>query len=141
MIFLGRYDRGSEVVLGISCENASGVVTSPDEAPTVEVENESGKVLVEGKIPASDSQLTPGLFRLPLFLGAPFVAGNYLATVRFLLSGVSYARMLSFEVTPGGDPSGAVIAMHQYEKPDARYLVHSTDSGSIFKGKNPRVPA
>lgn len=139
-MYLGRYDRGSEVLLVVSCENGTGVVTAPDDAPTVEVFDLVGKKLTEGKVPASDTRSTPGLFRFPLFLGANFAPGKYRSVVRYLLSGVAYSRILSFDVTAGGDPAGAVISMHQFEKPDARYLVHSTDSGKIFKGRNPRIP-
>lgn len=139
-MWIGRYGRGDEVILSVSCEDASKVVTAPDEAPTVEVFDADSKKLTEAKMPASDASRTPGLFRLPLFLGAAFDAGSYVAVIRYLLSGVSRTRTITFEVSPLGDAAGAVQGMYQFEKPNSRFLVHSTASGRIFKGKNPRLP-
>jgi hypothetical protein len=44
----------------------------------------------------------------------------------------------TFRVLPGGDGSGQVVAMHEYNRPAARHLVQQRSSGTLWKGRNPR---
>lgn len=139
-MYLGLFAQGQEVPISVSCLGASGVAAQPDAAPTVEVCEASSKRLVGGEVPACDHGSAPGLFRLALFLGTPYTQGKYRAIVRYSVSGNVRSEVLYFDVAPGGSPAGSVTSMYQYERPSARHLVHSTDSGRIFTGKNPRVP-
>lgn len=139
-MYLGRYRQGQEVVFAVTCFGTSRVVALPVAAPTVEVCDLTTKKLIEGEVPANDHAATPGLFRIALFLGTPYTEGSYRAVVRYAVSGVARVSYLYFDVAPGGHPAGSVTAMYQYETAEARHLVHSTDSGRIFTGKNPRVP-
>lgn len=139
-MYLGRYQLGQEILFSCDCRDSSGSVAQPTAAPTLSVDGPDGPVVVEALMPTAERRLTPGLFRLAVFLAANFSPGSYRAVARYSVSGADYAELMTFEVAEGGNAAGAITAVYQYERPNARYLVHATDGGKIFSGKNPRVP-
>jgi hypothetical protein len=137
-MWLGRFQLGVEVVLPVQCTDAAEAPSWPDTAPAVEVWSDSAKVLAR-LMPAAERQLTTGLFRLPLFLAGQFAAGRYTAIARWENDAFNGVDIHHFEIVPGGNQRGAVIAMAYFEKAGTRFIVQQLDGGTIVRGKNPRV--
>ncbi|NJL70157.1 MAG: hypothetical protein HC888_00485 [Candidatus Competibacteraceae bacterium] len=138
MIFLGRFRSGDEMVVPLCTTSDEQVPVAPDEAPNVTIYSSSDKI-VSYKMPAMEKSSLVGNFRLPVFLSELFPVGQYTMLFTWFVGSTPYTETGCFVVETGGDPNGSVIAMHCFERPNARYLVHSTDAGRIFKGKNPRL--
>jgi hypothetical protein len=137
---LGRYQLGNFVLFSVSTVDSSGNVILPDSAPTMDIFVGGTKVISEIKMPLAESKVLRGLFRFSQQLDNRFSIGRLAAIIRYPVSGVWFSTEQFADILAGGDPSGAIVSMHQYEKPTSRFLIHATDSGKIFKGKNPRTP-
>lgn len=135
-MWLGKFQLGEELIVSVSTHNSSYVVTNPDAAPLLEIWKDSDKVLSK-QMPALT--LSEGFFRLGVFLNEVFEEGYYTAIIRYQISSEHKVELHTFRVLPGGNALGAVIGIYQYQRPNARYLVHQTDAGKIFKGRNPRI--
>lgn len=138
-MFLGRYALGSHVPLSVVATAADGQPAAPTECPTVSVYDADGAVVESRLIPARDRGAVTGLFGYRLRLSASYAAGHYTVAYRWRSGAHRGVATAAFEVTPGGDAEGAVIAMHDYNRPDARFIVHQLDSGKLKRGRNPRL--
>ncbi len=140
MSYRGRFQLGTEVTLAVLTVNGSNLPSFPDAAPVVEVWSSTGLVLAGRAMPVVDRYGTTGLFQLSTFLDARFSAGRYTAVYRYEVG--SYEGLVEevFEIVAGGDPAGAVIAMHYYDRPHAKFVVMQLDGGSLLARRNPRVP-
>lgn len=135
---LGRKQLGEEVPLTLLCRNSSGVPADPDACPKVDVYSASGKVVSGRSIPILDPAGTTGLFGGRIYLDGTFSAGEHLVVYRYDSGGTRRQEVDHFEVVAGGDSSGQVIALFNYERPHANHLVQQRTSGRLYKGKNPR---
>lgn len=135
----GRYQLGQEVALTLLCTDASGTPTNPVSAPHADIFRGSTKVLSGLLFPVLDAGSTTGLFQRNVFLGNLFSTGRHQVVFRYLVG--SYLGQVTddFEILAGGDPDGAVIAAHWYERPHAGFVVQQKDSGKLIKGRNPTV--
>lgn len=133
------YQLGEEVPLTVLCTDAAGSPVDPDACPRATVYPESGTPAADFALPILDAQATTGLFSGRLYLGDDFSEGRYTAVFRWLAGSHHGSSVASFEVLPGGSPTGQVIALYHYERPHAGFLVQQRSSGRIYKGKNPRV--
>ena len=138
MSYRGRYQLGQSIPLLLQCVNASGVPTVPDAAPTLEVWSSSAKVQ-SLLIPVIDRYQVTGLFTYTLFLDQSYAAGGYRAVFSWRSGTFRGLTVDHIEVLAGGDGRGAVIAMHYYLRPHARFLVQELNSGLLIKGRNPVV--
>lgn len=139
---LGVAQLGDELQLSVQCRDAAGDPAWPDEAPTVTIYDADDNVVVEAmKIPPKDSGRRVGYFHHFIRLGRTFDAGWYTVLLEWSADGGAYHGVVDghFEVLPGGDPDGAVIAMHYFQTPRDDYLVWQTDAGALKRGRNPRV--
>jgi hypothetical protein len=138
--FLGRFQSGDEVDVPLMTRNALGRPVAPDAAPHLTVFDSSGATLYAGSGAARDRAAATGLFYAKVFLTDDFEAGQYSCLWRWLdTSGAHHGGLLhTFRVLPGGDGSGQVVAMHEYNRPAARHLVQQRSSGTLWKGRNPR---
>ena len=55
------------------------------------------------------------------------------------MSTATFMEMDYFEIIPGGNEEGQVLGMAFYHRPEADHVVYQTESGKIFKGRNPTV--
>lgn len=96
-----------------------------------------------GRMGAYEHPSLPGLFRLGIKLASLYNnAGPYTVRVEWLADTVTQDRVVQyypFEILPGGDEDGSVIAMCEVVRPDTRFLLNSTTMGRILRRKNPRV--
>ncbi len=136
-MYLGRYQQGEEALIVLLCSSTADVPVLPDAAPVADVSGDG--FFVSGiALAVMDPAAAPGLFYARLYLDSRF-SGRCTVTLRWLVSGVLHAREAVFEVAPGSDPSGGVLALHYYRRPQAEFLVQQRSGGGIYKGKNPRL--
>lgn len=140
--YLGRLSQGTEIQLVLECRTALGLGEDPLHAPIVSIYRDGATpTLLENlTMPAYLRGVAVGIFRLPHFLGSSYsVAGRHLLVFRWVdAAGRARQRVGSFYLTPGGSADGSVTAMHYVNRPDARYLMYSTDGGRLLRGRNPR---
>lgn len=136
----GRYHLGEEIAFGIVAKNSTGLPVEPDAAPTFSVYAANGtKIISDKKFPPIDRTAVAGIFGYAQFLGMTFAAGQYLLYVKWVKSGFNGRYIEKFEVMPGGDAGGNVIAMTEFKKPHNTYIVRQLTSGIISAGRNPRL--
>lgn len=136
--YLGRWQQGQEMPLWVLCTDSSGNPVLPDAAPQVDVYSHSGLGLTR-TVPVLEPAATTGLFKGSLFLNAGFTPGTWCLSFRWKVGSYVGSSLASFEVAPGGDGSGQVLALFYFHQPNADYYVQQRTSGSVFKGKNPRL--
>lgn len=136
-MFTGRHQLGDEITVNVTTQNGTDV-SWPDAAPTATIYID-GSPINSRKIPAADRSGKTGLFRLTLFLGDGFSTGQYMMIVNWKIGSYHGVAIFNWEVIAGGSIDGSITSMYQYERPHARFLIHATDAGTIFKGTNPRV--
>lgn len=137
-MYRGRFPLGNDVPLLLLTRNAAGAAVVPDAPPTLDVWSSSGKVKTL-LLPVLDRYGTTGLFAFKLFLDGTYAAGLYTAEYRWQASGYQGLDHDNFEVIPGGDGGGTVLALYHYERPHARFLVQELTSGALVRGRNPTV--
>lgn len=141
-IYAGRVQQGEELLLTLQCSTETLVPGDPGFYPRVSVYRDAEPpVLVETtRLAAADRGAATGLFRLPLFLGALYATpGHYLLVFRWQTAGgVGRCLTGSFQLLPGGDADGHVIAQAFVGRPDANHLIAQCDSGRLIRGRNPR---
>lgn len=136
-----RYRLGEEAAFILLCRDASGRPVAPDACPTFDIYSASGKPLAGKGAPVLDPAAAPGLFVGRALLGEDFAEGEHTAVFRWVDgSGAhSSSEAFPFRVMPGGDPSGQVIALCDYRRPQANYAVQQRTSGRLYKGKGARL--
>jgi hypothetical protein len=125
--YLGRYRQGDDADLRLVLPQW------PDAAPTADVIRDGELVASVGLAAGPE----PGTFHLPLRLGADYGPGMYTVAYGFTLEGQAQLDIDRFEVVPGGDVAGRVIALHAYHRPEARFLVAQVASGRLLYGRDP----
>ncbi len=137
-MFLGRTQQGQTVDLYLQCRDANGVATVPDNPP--QAKTFSGTALIDGPLlPVIDRYNQPGLFHLPLFLGSSYGEGQYQVVYYYRAGSYHGLRADAFEVMPGGHRDGAITGMYWYRRPQADYVLQSTENGNISVGRNPTL--
>lgn len=141
-MYRGRYQLGTEIPLQVLTVNGSNLPSAPTTCPRIEVRSSTGAVVSDKAIPVMDrygAEVDATLFAFSLFLDGSFAAGLYTVYYRYLLGTYEGLAVDTFEVVAGGDGDGAVIALHYFDRPHAKYVVMQLDSGRLVKGRNPRV--
>jgi hypothetical protein len=139
MMWLGCFQLGETVPCLLRTRDAASTPTLPEDTPQIVVWRGATDVY-RGEMPILDRQAVTGLFSLPLFLDGTFTTGHYAIQYRWVLDGGYIgSEQDSFQIVAGGHASGAVVSMYFYERPEARFLVQSTEAGEILPGKNPRI--
>jgi hypothetical protein len=140
--WLGRFQQGVEVPISVTTTLADGTPAWPLSPPSLEVwKDVSPLVLVQTLLlPSFLPGGTVGKFRYGLFLG-PLYSNvcRYHVFIRWQdTNSVPLQVVSSFELLAGGSPRGSIIAMTDVTRPDARYLLTSTDAGTLYRRTNPR---
>jgi len=133
----GRCQHGEEITLGVLCTDGAGAPVYPDAAPTLDVFGPEGQPVAGQRLPAVDRAAAVGLFQLGLFLGPAFAPGRHRAVYRWSAGGLAGVAEDWFDLLPGGDARGAVIALYAYERPQADYLIRQQDGGAMGANRNP----
>lgn len=142
-MFLGRLRQGDEIYVTQQA-TVRGTLnpTIPLAAPTYQVYRDGSPPtrLVDTKMAAYQPSLSNGVFRLSTFFGPLFgTPGNYFIVVRWTdANGNGCQRIHTFELLPSGNSDGAIITMAEVVRPDARYILCTTDGGLLVRRKNPR---
>ncbi len=137
-MYRGRFQLGQDVPLGVLCRTAVGTATLPDDPPTLDVWTATAKVKTL-LLPIQDRYGQTGLFGTKLFLDVSYATGIYKAEYRWQIGSYHGLEEDTFEVLPGGDGKGAVIALYHWERPHAKFLVQQLTSGALVRGRNPSV--
>jgi len=138
-MFIGRYQLGQSVPIAVQTEGAPGKPELSDDVPVADLFTAAGALVLSKRLPIVDRFGVTGWFLLPVFLDETFEEGNYLVNVHWADDGDARAKTYRFEIVPGGDTDGAVVAMHAYDRPHGKFLVQQLDSGRIVAGRNPRL--
>jgi hypothetical protein len=126
----------------IRTSNSAYVPDWPDLRPRIEIFRDGTPPvkLLSALMASYQPTVTHGVFRYVEFLGTLYPnAGRHFVFVRWTdQDGDPQLIAGSFELVGGGKPAGTIISMFAVARPDARYLLTSTDAGTISRRKNPR---
>ncbi|MBX6312831.1 MAG: hypothetical protein IRY99_07945 [Isosphaeraceae bacterium] len=136
--YLGRYQRGQAVTLGVRVLGPDRLPAMPDSAPTARVYGDGGLVATY-RLPIIDKGGQVGMFQRPVAIGLEYERGRYRVVYQYAVGAHAGMVIDTFEVIPGGDSGGAVISMYAYDRPEARYVVAQLSDGKLVQGRNPRL--
>lgn len=137
MIDLGDTQIGQEIPVSYQITGPDGPLW-PDAAPQLVLYHD-GDLVRRVKMPCDSQSQRDGLFRYQLFLDAAFPVGDLYGFLQWAVGGDPHAETVKMRILPGGSADGSAIAVACVRRPSANYLVFQCDSGTIFKGTNPRV--
>lgn len=135
-MYLGRFQLGQVVKLGLSIVDGSGNPVSPDAAPMAVITNPDSSTDPAFKL-AMDGGSTA--FAIKLMLGNENSLGTYSVAYSYQAGVFAGSGGDTFDVIAGGDAGGRIISMSAYERPEASYVVAQIASGRIVQGKNPSL--
>lgn len=136
MLYLGSYQLGDRLGLGV--QSAVALAPSPpDDAPAATVYNANRQAVASYLIPPAD--VPAAYFAAAVHLDRRYHVGRYAILVTWVAASVSRSSAAVFDIVPGGDPAGAVIAGYAFHRPHAEYHVLDLDSGELVRGRNPFV--
>lgn len=134
MTWLGRYQVGDFVPLVLQSTTTAGVAVTPTVAAvTAKLYNASGVLVTTISLGLNNKVQTVGLFRsrwLATAVGVWMVVYDW-------SDGTAQKKVERFEVVAGGSSSGAVVALHATELPEATYLLLQGANGTLYYGRNP----
>lgn len=136
-MYNGRTDNGTELRLHVQCKTSTGQIVEPDVSPTIDIWFEGARVLTGLQMFPEERLIVTGFFVYPLYVQNLSV-GTYTCVLRWTHQGYNGVELAYFEVIPGGDNRGSVVAMFYFDTPQGRFLVQQTDAGQILMGKNPQ---
>jgi hypothetical protein len=136
--FLGRYQLGWTVPLTLQVKDDDSAPSVPTNPPYAKVYLPDGAIFSYEMAVVTPGAVT-GVFHFPLFLGPGFTAGQTRIVYTYRVGSDYGMDEDTLEIIPGGDDEGSVVAMHWYERPQARIVVQSLENGTIVSGRNPRL--
>lgn len=111
--------------------------TTPAECPIADMWVGGVKVARVSMV-CVDKQAYPGTFVRDLFLNSTYTAGYYTIIYRYVIGTTGRSEVDTAEVVSGGNVNGSVIAMGDFPRPEAKYVLAQTDGGVIFQGRDGR---
>ena len=143
---LGRYQLGQRVPLTLCTYAGDGVPRAPDAAPYADLYmGLPGFSLVETvRLSPVERYQATGVFRNYLFLGSKYAAAfdedtqQLWVVYRYTFSTVAHQQRATFRLVAGGDAAGGAVALREYTKPEARYILQHANDGLEY-GRNPTV--
>jgi hypothetical protein len=140
MAYLGRFRQGDNVNLVCTTKNAGGVPTLSSDCPWAKVWDPTGGLVARFQVPIVDRYVQTAVFQHLLRLGPAYAnLGNYRINYHYVVGTYHGLDEDTFELVAGGHPDGTVNAIYFFQKPWARFLVFSLDSGNLAFGRNPRL--
>ena len=131
MANLGRYRRGDWVTLAFT------LTQIPDTIPVAIILDSNSATIATLIMPAAcANRLT---YSRPVQISLAYAVGNFSVFYHYVVSGTPTLQQATFEVVPGGDSGGAVIAIYSLDRPEVRSIVAQLDSGVLVLGRSPTV--
>ncbi len=134
--YLGRYQQGQEVPLEIQCFQPKGIRALPDMAPVARMYRDGALV---GSQVLSVNDDGPGRFGFDYLIGVDSEPGLYAVCYWYQTGIVVRSQWQVFEVVPGGDMAGPVIAATVLERPDGDQVLAQFGSGVLAVGRDPYI--
>ncbi len=134
--YLGRYQLGQDVPLVVQCVDSNGTPAVPDSFPIALVCREGVYLRTVG-IPAETDPDVTGRFRGRYTLGDGDAPGHYAVVYLYSTLGLRRGESDQFEVVPGGDASGPVLAGYSLSRPDGDYFLAHLAAGRMASGQTP----
>ncbi len=134
--YLGRYQVGQDVPLEVQCVDSNGSPAVPDAAPLARVYRD-GSFLATKVLPIETDDGAVGRFRGIYTLGNADETGRYAVVYLYSHLGLSRGSSDIFEVLPGGDPAGPVIAGYSLARPDGDFFLAHLAAGRVASGQTP----
>lgn len=136
-MYLGRYTLGQWVPLVAVTTNGAMTPSWPASVAVFSVYDGAGARVYSGLMPPLDLARLPGSFSYLMRLGDTFALGHYVATITFALAGTTYSVENRFQVVAGGNPAGALVSLHSYQRPQADFVLGRLDSDQRLIARNP----
>lgn len=134
--YLGRFQQGQELPLAIQCFATGETPGLPVAAPIVRMYRE-GTLVDEVILPIQEDAQVVGRFGMDYRLGYLATPGRYLAAYWYEANAMVVSQYQVFEVVPGGDPAGPVIASQVIGRPDGDRVLAQPSSGTLLFGRDP----
>lgn len=109
----------------------------PAVAPVLIVADSAGRTLFTTPLWTWDNGIT---FQTNLVADSRFSIGTFNAKAVFTsIGGLSAAMAIQFQIVPGGDPAGSIVAIYQHEGAHGRFVITQLTDGKIVQGSDPWV--
>jgi hypothetical protein len=128
---IGRLRRGDRVTLFVA------TVAVPDAAPVAVVLDPSGAAVLAQELPSWRRSRTR--FCAPLRIDRRFELGRYTVAYRYTVGGLPVSAQDTFDVVPGGDSGGEVIALYVLDRTKSRLVIAQLGCGRLARGQNPTI--
>lgn len=135
----GRRQLGTRLDLWLQCVDGAGAPAMPDDVPQLKIWDAAGDLTLDTRMPVFDRFKSVGLFHLEAFLGAGYAAGKYNLSMTYVADGYHGIETGTFEIVGGGHQDGSVVGTYFYHRPHADFIVKQTETGTISRGRNPKV--
>lgn len=137
---LGNWQLGQKVPLALCTKDGADAPTVPDASPYADIYDSTATLVESIQLPAMDPAKRTGVFGLAVPLDQKYTAGTHFVVYRYLLSTVKWQRFAHFTIKAGGNNRGAPIALHEYVKPEARYILNVPEVAGLLRYiRNPAV--
>jgi hypothetical protein len=141
-----RFQLGDWLPLSMQVRDANGVPGVADEpGPTVKIFEADGSLVETINLPVRPERIADLTERLGghearVRLGSDYSVGKYMLTYAYETDSGANVRghAETFEIVAGGNASGAVIASHFHDLPNANNVVFQLDNGDLRRRINPR---
>lgn len=134
--YIGRYQLGQEVPFLVQCRDAAGRPAAPAAPPTARVYRD-GVPLRAVELSHDEDTEVPGRFRGRLRLADGDAPGRHAVVYLYGVGVEVVVGSDTFEVAPGGDPQGPVLAGFVLSRPDADVVMAHLGSGRLAAGRTP----
>lgn len=139
MAYLGRKQLGDEFLVLLQCKTGASVPTAPDACPYLDFWLNGTTLAATVRMAPTEKGKIVGAFHYGVFLDETFSEGYWQAVMRYTLSSVPYQQVDTFRIIPGGHADGPIVAIKEYRKAGANFIVRVTKGGKIKFGRNPQV--
>ncbi len=139
--YLGRFAVGSEIPLWVAVRDQHGSLALPTTTPPVaDIYNLDARTHVDSvEVSRLRGSRNDSVYAMSYLLGRLYSPARYAVLYRATTGGFTGFTLSIFEVVPGGDPSGPVIASHTFDADAGDQVMAHLGSGSLAKGTRARL--
>lgn len=139
--YLGRFQVGQDLPLWCAVRDQHGSLALPTTTPPVaDIYNLDTHAHVESvEVSRLRGSRVDSVYAMPHLLGFKYTTGRHAIVYRATAGGFTGYTISIFEVVPGGDTSGPVIALHTFSAPGGDQTMGQLGSGAIARGSRPRL--
>lgn len=136
-MWLGRFQAGDFVPLELVSTNGSMVSSEPTAQATAKIYDASGTLIATVSLQIRSRNRITGAFSNRWQVTTAAGTGRFMVVYEWAISGSTYRKVECFTVVSGGNEAGAIISQARMLTPQADYLIHETDNGALYWGRNP----